>query len=299
MLHRIIRHVRGNAVGYVALFVALSGTAVAAGLRPGSVGTAQLKNRAVTGKKVALRTLTGANIRLRTLGAVPDSNRLGHIPASGYQLRVTGTCSGNRAISQIFAAGTVSCRPVTGGAITRVAAGTDLTGGGGSGTVTLSADENKVQHRVTGTCAASSAISSISRSGAVTCQTTNVTQLMGGSAGAVSSAAASFLAPSGLSAPNASETDVDALASAVQSTAGNLSVRVSAAPGGSAGWRFVLVVNGGSAAVQCSITASSTTCVDGTDRVAVPAGARVALEAIPSGTPTAGTRVMFGWTASS
>lgn len=55
MLQRISSHARGNAVAYVALFVALGGTAVASSLKlsANSVGTAQLKNRAVTGRKVA------------------------------------------------------------------------------------------------------------------------------------------------------------------------------------------------------------------------------------------------------
>ncbi len=65
----LARHARANAVAYAALFVALSGTALAAGgLARNSVGTAQLKNRAVTGRKVARKTLTGANIRVLTLG---------------------------------------------------------------------------------------------------------------------------------------------------------------------------------------------------------------------------------------
>jgi hypothetical protein len=38
-----------------------------------SVGTAQLKNGAVTGQKVAANTLTGANIKASTLGTVPNA----------------------------------------------------------------------------------------------------------------------------------------------------------------------------------------------------------------------------------
>ena len=300
LLQALSRHARANAIGYLALFVALSGTALAAGsLARNSVGTAQLKNRAVTGRKVARKTLTGFNIRVSTLGTVPNSNRLGGLPPFAFQARVTGACSGNRAIAHITFTGTVVCHATAGSAITRVAAGTDLTGGGSSGTVTLSADENRLQHRVSGTCSSGSAISSIGRSGTVACQsTTNITQMLGGSAGALGSASPSFLAPLGLSTPNAAETEVDTLASAVQSTAGNLSVKLSVAPGGTSSWRFALVVNG-SVAVGCSIAAAATTCANTTDKVALPAGARVALEAIPSGSPATGARAMFGWTASS
>jgi hypothetical protein len=297
LLGKLHRHVRANAVAYLALFVALSGTAVAAGgLARNSVGTVQLKTHAVTGRKVARKTLTGFNIRVRTLGTVPNSSRLGHLLPSAYQARVTGSCTGSRAISSISSRGSVGCSTV-GGTITRVSPGTDLTGGGSSGKVTLSVDENKAQHRVSGTCATGSAISAIGKSGSVSCRATGVTQMTGGSAGDLGTATASFVAPVGLSAPAATETDVDTLASAVQSTAAGLSVRLSAPPGGASSWRFVLLINGG-AAVQCSIAGSATTCTDATNRVAVPAGARVAFEAIPTGGPTA-ARVMFGWAATS
>lgn len=299
MLRTFHRHVRANAVAYVALFVALGGTAVAAGrLAPNSVGTAQLKDRAVTGRKVARKTLTGFNIQVRTLGTVPDSSKLGHRSPSAFQARVTGRCAGSRAISSIGGRGNVGCTSVRsggGGTITQVVAGTDLTGGGRSGKVTLSADENKLQHRVGSSCASGSAISSISRSGAVSCHSTGVTQMMGGSAAALPATSISFVAPVGLSTPSGSEGDADVLASAVQSTAAGLSVRLSVAPGGSTSWRFVLVVNGGNA-LQCSIGGTAATCADTTNRVVVPAGARVAFEAIPTGTPAAGARVMFGWT---
>jgi hypothetical protein len=56
MFRKLMRHARGNAVAYVALFVALGGSAVAATLKANSVGTKQLKNRAVTGQKVAKNT---------------------------------------------------------------------------------------------------------------------------------------------------------------------------------------------------------------------------------------------------
>jgi hypothetical protein len=56
MLHRVILHIRGNTVAYLALFVALGGSSYAAvrlprhsigaaQLRNGAVGTAQLRNR--------------------------------------------------------------------------------------------------------------------------------------------------------------------------------------------------------------------------------------------------------------
>ncbi len=71
-----------------------------------------------------------------------DSARLGGVSASGYQLRVTGTCTTGNAVRTVNADGTVQCEPVgTGtGDITDVntAAGSGLTGGAVSGAVNLS-----------------------------------------------------------------------------------------------------------------------------------------------------------------
>jgi hypothetical protein len=58
MLRNVGSHLRSNLVAYLALFVALGGTSYAAIKLPAkSVGTKQLKNRAVTPKKVAPSTI--------------------------------------------------------------------------------------------------------------------------------------------------------------------------------------------------------------------------------------------------
>ena len=125
MLQLVFRHLRGNAVAYAALFIALGGTAYAASLPANSVGTRQLQDRAVTGQKVAKDTLAGFNIKESTLGTVPNSSHLGGAAASKYQRVVGETCNqtGALAISSIFPDGQVQC------------AGTNLTqvmGGSGS-----------------------------------------------------------------------------------------------------------------------------------------------------------------------
>ncbi len=76
MIPRFLAHVRGNLVAYLALFVALSGTAVAATALPrNSVGTPQLKRGAVNASKVKRESLTGRQIRESSLGQVPLAGR--------------------------------------------------------------------------------------------------------------------------------------------------------------------------------------------------------------------------------
>src|SRR5258707_13703166 len=62
-MNRILRHLRGNAVAYLALFVALGGTSYAAfSLPANSVGTKQLRNHSVTPIKLDPKTI-GASVR--------------------------------------------------------------------------------------------------------------------------------------------------------------------------------------------------------------------------------------------
>lgn len=74
MISTSFRYIRQNAIAFLALFIALSGTAIAAGLPKNSVGNKQLKNSAVTSKKVKKNTLTGTQINELKLGRVPEAS---------------------------------------------------------------------------------------------------------------------------------------------------------------------------------------------------------------------------------
>jgi len=82
----VISHLRSNAVGYLALFVALSGSSYAAVALPrNSVGPVQLKSNAVTSAKVKDRSLLSKDFKAGQLPAGPkgDSGATGSTGAMG------------------------------------------------------------------------------------------------------------------------------------------------------------------------------------------------------------------------
>lgn len=64
-----LRHLKGNAVGYAALFVSLGGTGFAAvNLPAGSVGSRQLRNGSVTAAKLAAGSVTPSRLQSAAIG---------------------------------------------------------------------------------------------------------------------------------------------------------------------------------------------------------------------------------------
>jgi hypothetical protein len=83
-------HIRHNVVGYLALFVALGGSAYAAASLPkNSVGTRELKNNAVTSKKITSGAVTAPKL---AKGVVPQA-RWALVSATGRVLAQSGGIS--------------------------------------------------------------------------------------------------------------------------------------------------------------------------------------------------------------
>lgn len=69
MVRRLINHARSNVIAYLALFIALGGSSYAAVALPrGSVGTLQLRNGAVTMKKLAKGSVSPAKFDAKRIG---------------------------------------------------------------------------------------------------------------------------------------------------------------------------------------------------------------------------------------
>ena len=68
-MNRLLAHLRSQGIAYLALFVALCGTAYAASLPSNSVGTKQLKKGAVTKKKIKADAVTTGKVKDSTLKA--------------------------------------------------------------------------------------------------------------------------------------------------------------------------------------------------------------------------------------
>ncbi len=151
-----------------------------------------------------------------------SNNSIGSVQiiATQVQKRVSGSCAAGSAISVINQDGTVSCQS-SGGTITGVTAGTGLSGGGNSGTVSLSADTTYLQRRVTATCASGSSISAVNSDGTVACQPAGTSFALPYSA-TQSSAGPLF---------NVTNTDTSSASTALQGTSNSTAANVSAVEG--------------------------------------------------------------------
>lgn len=172
----IAQHLRSNIVGYIALFVALSGTAYAAvgtnsvkskHIVNGQVKEADLGTDAVTNAKVADNAIGSAEVIEDSLmGADVDEATFDQ---TVLQRRLGSSCPSGEAIRAVAADGSVTCGATGLGDITGVTAGFGLTGGGSAGDISLAGDPTVLQRRVSSTCPAGNAIFGINQNGTVAC----------------------------------------------------------------------------------------------------------------------------------
>lgn len=78
MASRFVRFFRSNILGFIAIFIALGGMGVAAGLKKNSVKSGQIKDGQVKSVDVADNDLTGTDINEGALGQVPSAASTGN-----------------------------------------------------------------------------------------------------------------------------------------------------------------------------------------------------------------------------
>ncbi|MFT4049084.1 MAG: hypothetical protein QM648_04510 [Solirubrobacterales bacterium] len=83
MRFRIPRPSPAMIVACLSLFVAMSGTAVAAGLAKNSVTSKQVKNSSLTGSDIKNDSLTGADIKESTVSKVPSASTADSATSAG------------------------------------------------------------------------------------------------------------------------------------------------------------------------------------------------------------------------
>lgn len=130
-----------------------------------------LQGLGATDVALAADVITAVTAGTGLSGGGPDGDVELAADTTFLQRRVTGSCAAGSSIRTVSADGTVTCETDSnsGGTLTGVTASTGLSGGGSTGVVTVSADTNYLQRRVSSSCAAGSSIRAISATGAITC----------------------------------------------------------------------------------------------------------------------------------
>jgi hypothetical protein len=171
---------------------------------------------------------------------------------------------------------------------TGVTAGSGLSGGGTSGSVSLSTDPTKTQTRVSGTCS-TSGISQINQDGTVGCgpQVTDFISRIN----AVPAGETYYGPVSGSANGDATQLNVLEGSPAVAMTAKNLSVSA-----GQAGVTVTLEIDQSETALSCTTPAGGI-CTDTTDSVSIPPSSEVAFRVASSSGVT--IAALVGWQGSS
>lgn len=130
------------------------------------VGPIGIPDGAITSAKLAIGAVDSNAIQDGSISAID-------VDTTQLQRRVATPCAPGELMTAIRADGSAACEAPSsssGGDITGVLAGAGLTGGGGSGTVTLAVNLSQVQSRVVGVCASGMFIREVLADGSVVCE---------------------------------------------------------------------------------------------------------------------------------
>jgi hypothetical protein len=104
-----------------------------------------------------------------------------------------------------------------------------------------------------------------------------------------------FAAVTGITTATATESDVQTLSPSVATTAQNLAVRVTAAPGVGNSITVTLRVDGADTALTCTISGAATTCNSAAATASIPAASQLSFELTPSGLGLPTVAALVGW----
>jgi hypothetical protein len=167
MRSRVSAYLRGNVLGLVAIFFALTGGAYAVSREPAKlVVNSDLATGSVDTRALASGAVAGPDIHSAAVG--PKKIKLDKL-VKYLQTRVNGACPANQLVQGIAADGSVACAPAGSGTVTGVSTSGGLTGGGNSGDIALGVDPTAIQRRVTGTCSGNDSVQSVDQDGTVGC----------------------------------------------------------------------------------------------------------------------------------
>jgi hypothetical protein len=177
-------HLRSNAVAYIALFFAITGTAAAIApqiqgpdiadqavgtraLRDHGIRKADIGNGAVTSAGVKDHNLTGVDVADDSLGGTQIDETA--LDPAVFQRRLANNCPFGEAIRSVDPDGTTTCVATGTGTLTGMSTSGGLTGGGISGVVDIGTDPTQLQKRVTGGCSGNNAVQGVNQNGTVGC----------------------------------------------------------------------------------------------------------------------------------